>query len=260
MDGLIVISVSLMLLFVFLRKRMFGVFAWIVFGFAWILNLPYYLSIGDCFNTIVVFLAFAFFNLLGLTIAKEDEKLDVFVKVTAFSALAALIYFPFALNENLKEMLIGMVVNHTVWLGNLLGFPLTHNGTKIMLNDRIVKIILACTGIESMALFGGVTLATKADFKRNIKAFLVSVPTIYVLNLLRNVFVTVSYGYSWFGENSFYIAHHVISKFLATLALILISLVVFRIIPELADLLYDLKDVMIESWSKSRMRNVKVIK
>ena len=249
MDGLIVISVLLMLLFVFLKKKVFGVFAWITFGFAWIFNLPYYLGIGDYFNAIIVFLAFAFFNLLGLTIAKERE-FDVFVKVTAFSALAALIYFPFALDEGLKEMLIGVVINHTVWLGNLLGFPLTYHDTKIMLNDKVVKIILACTGIESMALFGGVTLAIKADFKRNLKAFLASVPTIYVLNLFRNVFVMVSYGYSWFGENSFYIAHHVISKFLATLALILISLAVFRIIPELADLLYDLKDIMIERWSR----------
>lgn len=252
MDGLIILSVSFMLLFVFLKKKVFGIFAWTTFGFAWIFNLPYYLSIGDYFNTIVVFLAFAFFNLLGLTIAREEEKLDVFIKVTSFSALAALIYFPFALDENLKEMLIGVVIDHTVWLGNLLGFPLTHNDATIILNDKIVKIILACTGIESMALFGGVTLGVKADFRRNIRAFLVSVPTIYVLNLLRNIFVTVSYGYSWFGENSFYIAHNVISKFLATLALILISLAVFRIIPELADLLYDLKDVMVESWSKVR--------
>ncbi|HDD36243.1 MAG TPA: archaeosortase A, partial [Archaeoglobus veneficus] len=68
------------------------------------------------------------------------------------------------------------------------------------------------------------------------------VPTIYFLNLLRNIFVSLSYGYSWFGENSFYIAHHVISKFLATLALILISLAVFKIIPELLDLLYDVKN------------------
>ena len=250
MDVLIIISIPLMLLFVLSKKKVFGIFAWIAFGFAWIFNLPYYLSIGDYFNSIVVFLAFTFFNLLGLTIAREEEKIDVFIKVTAFSALAALIYFPFALDKSLQKMLIEIVANQTVWLGNFLGFSMIHNSDTIKLNDKVVKIILACTGIESMALFGGVTLGIKADVKRSVKAFLISVPTIYVLNLFRNVFVIVSFAYSWFGENSFYMAHHVISKFLATLALILISLAVFRIIPELADLLYDLKDIMIERWSR----------
>jgi len=135
----------------------------------------------------------------------------------------------------------------------MLGYPfqaINHN--IIELNDKMVEIILACTGIESMALFAGATLGVNAELGRKVKAFLISVPVIYVLNLFRNVFVVSAYGYSWFGENSFYIAHHVISKILATIALILISLAVFRILPELADLINDLKDEMVEVWRSDR--------
>ena len=241
MEALIVISVILMLSFVFSKKRLLGTFSWVSFSFAWILKVPYYLQIEDYFNTILLILAFILFNVIGYTILKTD-KIDVFVNLTSISALAALTYFPFALNQTLKWMLIEMVVKHTVLVGNLLGFPLTYSKNFIILNNKAVEIILACTGIESMALFFGVSLATKAEIKRNLKSLIISVPTIYFLNLLRNVFVSVSYAYSWFGENSFYIAHHLISKFLATIALILISLVVFETIPELLDLLYEVKN------------------
>lgn len=93
-----------------------------------------------------------------------------------------------------------------------------------------------------MALFTGATLGIKAGLSRKIRAFLVSVPVIYILNLFRNVFVTVSFAYSWFGENSFYIAHHVVAKILSTIALIVIAYMVFRFLPELAELIYSLKD------------------
>ena len=241
MEWIIIVSVSLMLLFVFLKSRLFGVLAWFLFGISWILKIPYYVHVEDYFNVSLLILAFLIFSLIAFAILKTN-KIEIFVRLTSLSALAAIAYFPFALNDYLKEMLIKMVANHTVLLGNLLGFHFYYNNHKIIVNDKTVNIILACTGIESMALFFGVTMATKAEFKRNLAAFLVSVPTIYFLNLLRNIFVSLSYGYSWFGENSFYIAHHVISKFLATLALILISLAVFKIIPELLDLLYDVKN------------------
>ena len=246
------LSIALMLIFVLTKNRIVGCIAWITFSVEWLLKAPYYLSIADYYNTCLVSLAFVFFAFLGLTILKA-KRMDVFVDVTAFSALSALFYFPFALNEHLKRFLIGMVASHTVATANSLGLPfymLDYN--QIALNGKMVEIILACTGIESMALFAGATLGIKAEASRKIKAFLVSVPVIYVLNILRNVFVLSAYGFSWFGENSFYIAHHVIAKILATIALILISLAVFRFLPELADLIYDLKNELVGVWKHDR--------
>ncbi len=249
MDLLIVISLAMMILFVALKKRIIGALAWITFSFVWLFKVPYYLGINDYYNVVIVTLAFAFFLFLGLTIATDRDNLRVFLDVTAFSALASLIYFPFAFNDGLKYTLIGIVADQTVTLGNILGFPMKKVSVNMVeLNSHYVQIILACTGIESIALFTGATLGIKADLIRRIKAFLISAPVIYILNLFRNVFVTASYAYSWFGENSFYIAHHIIAKILATIALILISMAVFRILPELADLIFDLKDIMVRRW------------
>lgn len=248
MDIFIISSIAAMLLFVALKNRYIGGIAWAIFGVAWIVKVPYYIGINDYFNTGLVIMASLFFVLLGATIVTTKDRMQVFVDVTAFSALAGLAYFPFTFSDYLNEMLIEMVAEHTVIFANWLGFHLVRVGDVIKLNNHIVQIILACTGIESMALFAGATLGIKADNNRKLKAFLVSVPVIYILNLFRNIFVTLSFAYSWFGDNSFYIAHHVISKVLATSALILISLGVFKLLPELADLIYGLKEVIADRW------------
>lgn len=249
MDIFIVISIAAMLLFIALKNRFVGGIAWAVFGVAWIMKVPYYMSINDYFNTSLVILAFLFFVLLGVTIATSKRYMQVFLDVTAFSALAALVYFPFTFSSFLNQAIIELVAEQTVVLANWLGFQMVRMGDVILLNDHRIQIIIACTGIESMALFTGATLGINSDSNnRKVKAFLISVPVIYMLNLFRNIFVTVSFSYGWFGENSFYIAHHIISKILATAALILISLGVFKILPELADLIFGIKEAIADRW------------
>ncbi|AEA46430.1 archaeosortase A [Archaeoglobus veneficus] len=242
-DTLVMVSIAMMLAFIASKLKIAGFFAWFTFGIAWLLKVPYYLSIGDYYNVVVLSLAFAFFLAVAIRIIRTD-KLDVFIDVTSFSAVAALVYFTFALTP-LGNMLIHAVATQTALVGSTLGFGMVSDGEMLFANSKRVEIILACTGIESMALFTGATLGIKAEWRRKVKAFLISVPVIYILNILRNVFVMASYAYSWFGENSFYIAHHVISKFLATIALILISLAVFRFLPELEELIFSLKDSMV---------------
>lgn len=249
MDIFIISSIAAMLLFIVLKNRLVGGVAWAIFGVAWIVKVPYYISINDYFNTSLVVLAFLFFVLLGVTIATSKEYMQVFLDVTAFSALAALVYFPFTFNNFLNQAIIEIVADQTVILANWLGFQMVRMGDVILLNDHRIQIILACTGIESMALFAGATLGIKANSNsKKVKAFLISVPVIYFLNLIRNIFVILSFSYSWFGENSFYIAHHVISKILATVALILISLGVFKMLPELADLIFGIKEAIADRW------------
>ncbi len=246
------LAVALMFIFVATKNRIVGCIGWILFGVYWLTEIPNYLAIMDYFNTTIMILAFVLFTMIGLTILKT-KNLNVFLDVTAFSALSALFYFPFAVDPWLKRGIISVVADQTVALGNMLGFKIEKlSFNKIALNGKYVEIILACTGIESMALFAGATLGVKADLKRRLKAFMISVPVIYVLNLFRNVFVVVAYGNEWFGEDSFYIAHHVICKILATIALVLISLGVFRFLPELADLIYNLKEELGEVWKHDR--------
>jgi len=243
---LLVIAVTLMLTFILTKRRFLGFLGWFLFGVYWLTNIPYYLSIRDYYNTAIMIGAFVLFTLIAYTVLKT-RRLNVLIDVTSFSALAAIFYFPFAMIPWLKRWIIGAVVYQTMTLGHILGFDFIRlDFNKLGYNGKHVEIILACTGIQSMALFAGATLGIKAEWSRKIKAFLISVPVIYVLNLFRDVFVLVAYGGMWFGDNSFYIAHNVISKVLATLALVLISLGVFKFLPELADLIYDLKEELME--------------
>src|SRR5665647_570772 len=72
------------------------------------------------------------------------------------------------------------------------------------------------------------------------------IATIYVLNILRNAFVLTATGNQWFGlpENSFYISHNVIAKFGSIGALIVISYLVFKLLPELLDMVVGVYDLL----------------
>ncbi len=241
---LIVLSSILMVAFITSKNRIVGAISWVLTGFAFLYKVPTFLSIEDYFNATVFSLSFLFFILVGYTTLKGD--VNTMTEVTRFSLLSILFYFPFELYKPLGHVLIKTVADQTLSLGSLMGFKFERlSWNELTLNGRGVKIILACTGIESMALFAGACFGVRADLSRKIKAFLLSVPVVYVLNLFRNVFVLASYGYSWFGDYSFYIAHNVISKFLALISLIIITLLVFRELPELENLIIKLKDEMV---------------
>uniref|UniRef100_A0A7C3YF94 Archaeosortase A n=1 Tax=Geoglobus ahangari TaxID=113653 RepID=A0A7C3YF94_9EURY len=242
------VVIAIMILYVLTRLRIVGFLSWLLFALIWLEKIPYYLSIYDYYNTSIMFLAFVFFTLIALTILKSGSV--VFVMVTILAAVSSLIYFLFTI-PLLKDMLIKHTIFMTVNLANSLGFEFTSSDNFIYYNGRRVEIILACTGIESMALFSAILFSVNAEIRRRIAAFLISVPVIYVLNLLRNIFIVAAFGENWFGENSFYVAHHVISKVLATFALILISLGVFKILPEVADMIVNLKNELVRTWRKS---------
>ncbi|WP_456368836.1 archaeosortase A [Geoglobus sp.] len=241
------LSIALMLAYIALRNRYLGFLAWLLFGVSWLLKIPHYLEISDYYNTAIMVLAFTLFAFIGATILKTKNQ-EVFISATSVAFVSSLIYFSFALTD-LKQLLISHTADVTVGAAKLLGFQFNRYDWNILeYHGKYVEIILACTGIESMALFAGITLSTRADVTRRAYAFLSSVPVIYVLNILRNIFITAAFGDQWFGPESFYIAHHVISKILATVALILISLSVFRFLPEFADLIFNLKDEMVKTW------------
>lgn len=238
-ETIALIALILVVLYVVTKKKVVGFFGWVVFAIA-VITKSIEFTHTDYFNAVLFLLGGIFFLLFAKSILQMGSRTHL--EVSAFSALSCAIYLPFVFSEALGETLIEVTAYLTWALGSALGFPISIDGKTLELEGAGVEIILPCTAIESISLFTGATLGIKAELLRKIKAFLVSVPTIYFLNLLRNVFVTVSYAYSWFGENSFYIAHHVVSKILALISLMILAYVVFRILPELAELIYSLKD------------------
>ena len=103
-----------------------------------------------------------------------------------------------------------------------------------------------------MAIMLGVAGAVPTTRHQKILAFLLVVPTIWVLNLLRNIFVIAAYTGQWFpylpeiasngeyGYESFFWAHNVMAEGGALVALIAIAYALFIIIPDLAKWAVDL--------------------
>jgi archaeosortase A (PGF-CTERM-specific) len=105
-----------------------------------------------------------------------------------------------------------------------------------------VTIVFACTALQSVMIFVGAIAFTKADTTRKLKAYAISVPTIYLLNLFRNA--GIIYGYrvkNWtlFGLDSFTFMHSYVAKLGAIVALVAIALAVFRTLPELHENILD---------------------
>jgi archaeosortase A (PGF-CTERM-specific) len=160
--------------------------------------------------------------------------------LTTASSIAGLSYFIFSEIPSMNSWIITTVTDQTVWVGSILGITISKlDWNLIAVNGYKVEIILACTAIESIALFVGIIVSVNAPFKKLASAFIISVPVIYGLNLIRNVFVVDAYGMTWFGdpEMSFYIAHTVIAKIGSMIALFFIAYAVLKILPEIIDMI-----------------------
>ncbi len=237
---MIILWISLILFLIAIiiprSKNLIGASGWMFFAAHWALQPPHYLENADVFNAVLTILV-SLFCMFMVFFNVKSPKSDTLRTITCAAVIGGFLYFPFAETSLLKDLLIETVTSQTVWGLNFLGTPATQIGSNILLNGYKIEIILACTGIESMALFTGVTFAIDAHPMRKFKAFMVSVPLIYVLNIIRNMFVMAAYGYQWFGEHSFYIAHHGLAKIGSTITLFLIAYIVFLILPEVVDMI-----------------------
>ncbi|RLM59394.1 archaeosortase A [Halobellus sp. Atlit-31R] len=118
-----------------------------------------------------------------------------------------------------------------------------------------VAVVLACTGLGSIAIFAGLIAAVKAPLRRKLRAMAIAVPIIYALNLLRTTFITIAFGkqyMQWFVDEilflfgssdpymvSFFISDRIISQVLAVVVLVGITYLVVRELPELLTVIED---------------------
>jgi archaeosortase A (PGF-CTERM-specific) len=205
----------------------------------------YYLAIDDYFNVIATILVAVFCGYIAFVMWKKAD--DLTLLMTRAAALGGILYFSFAELATLNHVLIGAVASQTAMTLNFFGVAaIQADWNVLVLNNYPVQIILGCTGIESIALFIGVISCVPAPPRRKLAAFMVSVPTIYILNIMRNAFVLTATGNQWFGlpENSFYISHNIIAKFGSIGALVLISYLVFKLLPKLLDMVVGVFDLL----------------
>ncbi len=222
------------------RSYFIGSAGWLFFAAHWA-SLPiYYVHISDFFNVILTILVAVFCAFVALIMLLNKDELTL--TITRAAAIGGIFYFSFAEFSYLNYVLRETVTFQSVAILNALGIQAIQlDWNIVMLNNHIVEIILGCTGIESMALLLGIIACTPAPLPNKFKAFFISVPVVYFLNIVRNCFVITASGYEWFGPSdySFYIAHNVLAKLGSIMALIVISYLVFKILPELLDVVVN---------------------
>jgi archaeosortase A (PGF-CTERM-specific) len=191
-------------------------------------------------------------------------------------AIMGVVFLPFEAVPLLRRTLIETVTAQTSFLISLLDVEhtvvsgLTLDGYRIAEKTYpydstlafyqsgapiTLTIKMACTGIGSMAVFAGLIAAVDAPVDRKLRAVGASIPVIYALNLVRNVFIGVGFGTQRFHvfpdvisamfavENSimvsYYVVDRLISQSLSVVVLVGITWIVVHQVPELLGIIED---------------------
>lgn len=220
---------------------------WIFLSIYWLSSFITYLDTDDFVNMLLTLLAAIFSLIIAFKIIMDDRKYP-WKNITLWVTISILIIFPFYKIPILRDFLIDMVANHTLFIlssvFNASGEIITD--ATIILNGFPVSIVIGCTAIESMAFFAGLILCLNAPLRRKIIA-LVFIPVIYIANLFRNAFAIYAYGNQLFqfgiigtAHESFFWAHNVIAKIYSFLVVVILAYLTFKIFPEFLTLIEDI--------------------
>ncbi len=244
--------------------RISGAASWVVFGAFWLLMVPYFYV--DAKSILEAAL-----SLVGVPLSLYAAYLlysgrDSLLILSRAVAMMGLLYLPAMTIPVVKTVLIETVARQAhfgmVLLGYSPGIETGANGyqSRFAFEGYSTYIVLSCTGIGSISIFGGAIMAVRAPLARKAKAFAIAVSVIWVANLARNVFVGLAAPLGWFdypifhaitdtlaGEEmvtSFYVSHHLISQTLSVVALVGITLLIARVLPELFAVLDEILFVL----------------
>ncbi|MHC1568792.1 MAG: archaeosortase A [Candidatus Syntropharchaeia archaeon] len=227
-------------------KSLFGACGWIFFSIYWFSKPMYYLNLSppDIFNSILTFFT-AFFCLI-IAFFMISSSPEVLLTLTKISAIACACYFPFSEIPALGNYLVFLTAKLVYILLSHMNYPaLFLPPSHISLWGTPIQIVLACTAIESIALFMGIIFGVDASLGRKLLAFLTTVPVIYVLNLFRNALVIIACGYELFGPDTFFWAHHVYAKMGSIAALLILAYIILKILPEVLDMMEKLWNLLV---------------
>ncbi len=199
MIGYLVLA-SALAFFLFLvpgpHQRYAGIAGWAGMVLVLVAMLPEFAAENNFVYPVITLASIPFLFLTARRLLAGDERVAA---LTRGAAIAFVLYVPFAYIPSLGDWLIGVVTNQVAWLLTLIGFPYEMWAWNIFIHNGLrVEIILACTGIQSIAIMLGVAFAVPATLRQRALAFLAVAPVIYALNLLRNVFVIIAYTDQWF--------------------------------------------------------------
>lgn len=235
------------------HQKYAAIIGWIFIVLALFFKLPEYFSENNFMYPVIAALSVPFLVITARYLFADDDRV---MHLSRAAAVAFIIYAPFEYIPALGDWLIAVVVGQVIWILDLFQFNVTNTDWNIIARNSFrVEIILGCTGIQSIAIMLGVAAAVPTTIKQKCYAILIIVPTIYILNILRNAFVIIAYTTQMFpyypeiasngemGYESFFWAHNVIAELLALVCLVMIAYGLFTVIPKLgsfADDLYQL--------------------
>jgi archaeosortase A (PGF-CTERM-specific) len=245
--------------------RAVGAGAWGAFAVFWLLLVPRFaFEMRSPIEGALAVLAVPACGYAGYLLWSGSASRSM-VTLTRAVAVMGVIYLPFETIPLLRGAAVETVAAQThgviTWLGYDVVLTDGPNGYRTGLEfstagqTYATHIVLACTGLGSMTIFAGLIAALEAPLSRKLQAVAAAVGIIYVLNIVRNVFIAVAFGNQWFqvlvgpisglvgygdpGLVSFFIADRVISQGLSLLALAAIAILVARIVPELLAVLEE---------------------
>lgn len=264
------------------RARPLAVLSWVVFGLFWLAMIPYFVveqrSVIEGLGSIV---AVPLSLYVSYVLARGRDSLFVLSRAIA---VMGLVYLPFVALDPFRRVLIHTVTDQTEVLMNLIGYhPEVVEGLYVdglsgetyRIAEKIYPydstfafytqadapitytIAIACTGIGSMAILAGLIAAVEAPVSRKLRALAVSIPVIWALNLVRNVFIGVTFGHqltqvfpntvmSLFGLDSRVMVSYIVSDRILAQSASVVALVaiVWLVLRELPEVLIIIEDVL----------------
>ena len=244
---------------------------WMVFGIFWWLQIPDYIELNDPFNVLAcalalpAFMFFAYHEMLSFK-WREDYKPLKFLAAATF--LASAIFFTVDRIPLLAGNLIKVVADQTVAILNALGGNYSAEGIlypggfswyrtsseeiSVALGGTDITIILACTAIQAMAVAISFIVSTDAKWKRKGIALGITVPVVYIVNLLRNVVIIRLYD----SNVSFELAHGLVGKLISVFTLAGLVLLLFAMLPQLYDNIMGAFDLVYRKTPKHEPKDV----
>jgi len=218
-------------------------------------ELPAFLNEDNFLYPLLALLSLPFLAVTAERLLRADP---VILQLSRAAAIATIIYIPFALVPPLHDALISGVVTLASGLITALGHT-PHMAAWDIIAEKAFynQIILGCTGITAIALVLGIVSGEKnLSLREAVPAFLIVIPSIFILNLLRVSIVFIAVSDTWFasfpdptgtGDANFFWAHNVIAEGMAVLFLLALAWGLVRIIPDLGVFARDLVGVYRDS-------------
>ena len=249
-----------------------NIIGWLLLGFFWWIQVEHYILINDPANGFFCAFAMPFFGYLAIheyLSIRWNANYEPLRWLAAMTVVAGGIYFFVERVPVLSGWLIQIVAEQSIWILNSFDIPTSlgnldyGDGSRYYRpasnNDEVqiaiegdewrnpdsvsVTIVLACTALQSMIIFVGGVVCTKAPADRRFYAFLATVPAIYLLNLIRNaVVIWLTYEHIW-GDETFFYAHSILGKIGSLIALVFLAIAVFYFLPEMQDSILGVIDM-----------------